>query len=51
MNNDIFVIREAIRQLISRVTKLRMKIIANSPDEWQNIVNHGNECIILFFIR
>ena len=27
------------------------KIIAESPHEWQKIVIHGNECIILFLTR
>ena len=41
VNNDFFVTSEAIRQ----------KIIAESPHEWQKIVIHGNECIILFLTR
>ena len=51
MNNDFFVTSEAIRQWFSRVTKSRVKIIADSPHEWQKIVIHGNECIILFLTR
>ena len=39
---------EAIRQWFSRVTKSRVKIIAESLHEWQRIVIHGNECVILF---
>ena len=46
-----FVTSEAIRQWFSRVTKSRVKIIAESPHEWQKIVIHGNECIILFLTR
>ena len=38
VNNDFFVTSEAIRQWISRVTKSRVKIIAESPHEWQKIV-------------
>ena len=37
--------------MISRVTKSRVKIIAESPHEWQKILIHGNECIILFLTR
>ena len=48
VNNDFFVTSGAIRQWFSRVTKSRVKIIAESPHEWQKIVIHGNECIILF---
>ena len=44
VNNDFFVTSEAIRQWFSS----RVKIIAESPHEWQKIVIHGNECIILF---
>ena len=51
VNNDFFVTSEAIRQWFSRVTKSRVKIIAESPHEWQKIVIHGNECIILFLTR
>ena len=53
VNNDFFVTSEAIRQWFSRVTKYssRVKIIAESPHEWQKIVIHGNECIILFLTR
>ena len=47
----IFVTSEAIQQWFSRVTKSRVKIIAESPHEWQKIVIHGNECIILFLTR
>ena len=47
----IFVTSEAIRQWFSRVTKSRVKIIAESPHEWQRIVIHGNECNILFLTR
>ena len=43
-----FVTGEAIRQLFSRVTKSRVKIIAKSPHEWRKIVINGNECIIVF---
>ena len=35
VNNDFFVKSEAIRQWFSRVTKSRVKIIAESPHEWQ----------------
>ena len=51
VNNDFFVTSEAIRQWFSRVTKSRVKIIAESPHEWQKIVIHSNECIILFLTR
>ena len=51
VNNDFFVTSEAIRQWFSRVTKSRVKIIAESPHEWQKIVIHGNECIVLFLTR
>ena len=51
VNNDFFVTSGAIRQWFSRVTKSRVKIIAESPHEWQKIVIHGNECIILFLTR
>ena len=51
VNNDFFVASEAIRQWFSRVTKSRVKIIAESPHEWQKIVINGNECIILFLTR
>ena len=51
VNNNFFVTSEAIRQWFSRVTKSRVKIIAESPHEWQKIVIHGNECIILFLTR
>ena len=44
VNNDFFVTSEAIRQWFSR-------LIAESPHEWQKIVIHGNECIILFLTR
>ena len=51
VNNDFFVTSEAIRQWFSRVTKSRVKIIAESPHEWQKVVIHSNECIILFLTR
>ena len=51
VNYDFFVTSDAIRQWFSRVTKSRVKIIAESPHEWQKIVIHGNECIILFLTR
>ena len=35
VNNYFFVTSEAIRQWFSRVTKSRVKIIAESPHEWQ----------------
>ena len=35
VNNDFFVTSEAIRQWFSRVTKSRVKIIAESSHEWQ----------------
>ena len=35
MNNDFLSTSEAIRQWFSRVTKSRVKIIAESPHEWQ----------------
>ena len=35
VNNDFFVTSEAIRQWFSRETKSRVKIIADSPHEWQ----------------
>ena len=35
VNNDFFVTSEAIRQWFARVTKSRVKIIAESPHEWQ----------------
>ena len=41
VNNDFFVTGEVIRQWFSRVTKSRVKIIAESP----------HECIILFLTR
>ena len=50
-SHDFFVTSEAIRQWFSRVTKSRVKIIAESPQKWQKIVIHGNECIILFLTR
>ena len=51
VNNDFFVTSEAIWQWFSRVTKSRVKIIAESPHEWQKVVIHSNECIILFLTR
>ena len=36
VNNDFFVTSEAIRPWFSRVTKSRVKIMAESPHEWQN---------------
>ena len=48
VNNDFFVTSEATPQWFSRVTKSRVKIIAESPHEWQKFVIHSNECIILF---
>ena len=50
MNNDFFVTREAIRQWFSLVTSSLVKIIAESPHEWQKIVIHGNSCIILYIL-
>ena len=35
MDNDFFVTSEAIWQYFSRVTKSRVKIIAESTHEWQ----------------
>ena len=51
VNNDFLVTSEEIRRWFSRVTKSRVKILAESPHEWQKIVIHGNECIILFLTR
>ena len=42
---------EAIWQCVARVTKSRVKIIADSPHLWQKISTHGNPYIILYVLH
>ena len=48
VNNHFGVTSDAICQLFSRVTKSRVKSLANRITSDPKIVIHGNECIILF---
>ena len=51
MNTDFFVMSGVIRQWFSRLTKSRVKIIAESHQEWQKIGINGIPYIILLLTR